>query len=86
MDFTLKEQKSAIGKVESVVPLRVAKGYADTEIVGTLLTNYKNVVDIGKTYGLSATDLVAVREKLRLQNNFLEYSYVAIMKRANGSP
>jgi hypothetical protein len=40
------------------------------------LTTYKKVVDIVKTYGLTKNDLEVVREKLRLQNNFLEYSYI----------
>lgn len=40
------------------------------------LTNYKNVVDIPKMYGVSKHDLQAVKEKIRLQNNFLEFSYV----------
>jgi hypothetical protein len=75
MDFTLKQQKSAIGAVDCVVPSRVAKGYADTEAVGAL-TSYKKVVDITKTYGLSTFDLAMVKEKLRKQSNFLEYSYV----------
>lgn len=76
MNSTVKQQKSAIGAVESVVPLRVAKVYADTEAVGAPLTSYKKVVDITKTYGLSAFDLAMVKEKLRKQSNFLEYSYV----------
>ncbi|MDD3597948.1 replication endonuclease [Sulfuricurvum sp.] len=40
------------------------------------LTTYKKVVDIVKTYGLTKNDLEVVREKLRLQNNFLQYSYI----------
>jgi hypothetical protein len=40
------------------------------------LTTYKKVVDIVKTYGLTQNDLAVVHEKLRLQNNFLEFSYV----------
>jgi hypothetical protein len=40
------------------------------------LTTYKKVVDNLKTYGLTAYDLMVVREKLRLQNNFLEFSYI----------
>ena len=76
MNFTLIQQKSAIGKVDCVVPLRLSKGGADTEAVGTPLTSYKNVVDKLKTYGLSIIDLAVVREKLRQQSNFLQYSYV----------
>jgi hypothetical protein len=76
MNSTLIQQKSAIGKVDSVVPLRLSKGDADTEAVGAPLTNYKNVVDMTKTYGLSSNDLAVVREKLRQQSNFLDYSYV----------
>ena len=41
-----------------------------------LLTNYKKDVDISKNYGLTTYDLQAVKEKIRLQNNFLEFSYV----------
>ncbi len=40
------------------------------------LTTYKKVVDIVRTYGLYENDLAVVREKLRRQNNFLEYSYI----------
>lgn len=40
------------------------------------LTTYKKVVDNLKTYGLTANDLTAVREKLRLQSNFLDFSYI----------
>lgn len=41
------------------------------------LTTYKNVVDIVRTYGLYKHDLEFVREKLRRQNNFLEFSYIS---------
>jgi hypothetical protein len=41
------------------------------------LTTYKKVVDIVRTYGLYKHDLESVREKLRRQNNFLEYSYIS---------
>ncbi len=40
------------------------------------LTNYKNVVDIPKKYGVSANDLKAVEAKLKSQNNFLNFSYI----------
>ncbi|MDD3769247.1 MAG: replication endonuclease [Sulfuricurvum sp.] len=40
------------------------------------MTTYKKVVDIVRTYGLTQNDLAVVREKLRKQNNFLEYSYI----------
>jgi len=48
------------------------------EQVGLLssLTIYKNVVDIPRTYGLSANDFAKVKEKLRKQKNFLDFSYV----------
>jgi hypothetical protein len=50
---------------------------ASADVVGVSpLTTYKKVVDIVKTYGLTKNDLEVVREKLRLQNNFLEYSYI----------
>jgi len=41
------------------------------------LTTYKKVVDIPNTYGLSEEDLDEVNDKLRQQNNFLEYSYIS---------
>lgn len=40
------------------------------------LTTYKKVVDIVKTYGLTKNDLAVVREKLRKQSNFLNFSYI----------
>ncbi|QFR49863.1 replication endonuclease [Sulfurimonas lithotrophica] len=40
------------------------------------LTNYKKDVDIFKKYGVSKSDLVSVKLKIRKQENFLKYSYV----------
>lgn len=40
------------------------------------LTNYKKVVDISKKYGVSASDLLFTKSKIKKQNDFLEYSYV----------
>jgi len=40
------------------------------------LTNYKKVVDIVRMYGLSEGDLISVKQKIRKQNNFLNYSYL----------
>lgn len=70
------QHKSATGKMDGVVPSRISEGDADTCAEGAPLTNYKNVVDIRKSYGLSANDLAVVREKIRKQKNFLAYSYV----------
>lgn len=40
------------------------------------LTNYKKDVDIYKKYGISKSDLVSVELKLKLQEEFLKYSYI----------
>ena len=41
-----------------------------------LLTNYKKVVDISKTYGLTKDDLVMTKLKIKNQSNFLDYSFI----------
>ena len=58
----------------TVTPFSVREVATSTEPL--FLTTYKKVVDNLKTYGLTAYDLTVVREKLRLQNNFLEFSYI----------
>lgn len=40
------------------------------------LTNYKKDVDVFKKYGVSNSDLVSVKLKIKKQKNFLKYSYV----------
>lgn len=40
------------------------------------LTTYKKVVDKFRTYGLYSNDLAVVREKIKKQNDFLEFSYI----------
>ncbi len=40
------------------------------------LTNYKNVVDIPKIYGLTNDDLRVANDKIKRQSDFLEYSYI----------
>jgi len=42
----------------------------------TPLTNYKKDVDIFRKYGLTKSDLISVKMKLKKQENFLKYSYV----------
>jgi hypothetical protein len=80
MDDTEISIKLSINEVADVSPERGAHALArgcSADVVGALpLTTYKKVVDIVKTYGLTKNDLEVVREKLRLQNNFLEYSYI----------
>lgn len=43
---------------------------------GVALTNYKKVVDISLRYGLSKSNLNAVRDKIAKQSDFLTYSYI----------
>lgn len=40
------------------------------------LTNYKNVVDTPRIYGLTADDLKVAKAKIKAQSDFLEYSYI----------
>ena len=79
MDNTRLSLKESINSCVAVVAERggplCGLGSAGTDY-SLPLTTYKKVVDKIKTYGLTASDLMVVREKLRLQNNFLEYSYV----------
>ncbi len=42
----------------------------------TPLTNYKNVVDISRIYGLTADDLEIAKTKIKKQSDFLDFSYV----------
>jgi len=40
------------------------------------LTTYKKVVDISKKYGVSQSDLLSVKIKIKRQEDFLKYSYI----------
>jgi len=79
MDDTPLSLKAGVNSCEAVVAERGCSlcglGSAGTGCSSSL-TTYKKVVDIVRTYGLSVNDLAVVREKLRRQNNFLEYSYI----------
>ena len=79
MDNTELSLKVGVNSCEAVVaergcPQGCGLGSAGTDRLS--LTTYKKVVDIVRTYGLTQNDLAVVREKLRKQNNFLEYSYI----------
>lgn len=54
----------------------LAAGRCSSRLCPTPLTNYKNVVDISKMYGLSNSDLLATKAKIKSQSDFLEYSYI----------
>lgn len=80
MDNTELSLKVGVNSCEAVVaergcPQGCGLGSAGTDRLSSL-TTYKKVVDIVRTYGLTQNDLAVVREKLRKQNNFLEYSYI----------
>lgn len=75
--LSLKMSVNVVADVSTESGSRRSVGLDYVDIVGDLpLTTYKKVVDNLKTYGLTANDLMVVREKLRLQNNFLEFSYI----------
>lgn len=74
--LSLKEPIS-VADVSNIAFRGLCPSASDSDTVGiSSLTIYKNVVDNSKTYGLDENDLEYVREKLRNQNNFLEFSYV----------
>jgi len=76
--LSLKMSVNSAADLSSSASLRLCRLKGGSDLVGALpLTTYKKVVDIIRTYGLYKHDLEAVREKLRRQNNFLEYSYIS---------
>ncbi|MDO9303852.1 MAG: replication endonuclease [Sulfuricurvum sp.] len=75
--LSLKVSINEVGDVSTEQGFRRSVGDGYVDIVGDLpLTTYKKVVDKVRTYGLYPNDLVVVREKLRLQDNFLKFSYI----------
>lgn len=80
MDDTKLSLKESINvaDVSSSAFLRLCRCTGGSDTLGIPpLTTYKKVVDIIRTYGLYKHDLEFVREKLRRQSNFLEYSYIS---------
>lgn len=80
MDDTQTSLKMSVISGGSVSPqiqgLWPRIGETDTVSLSSPLTIYKNVVDKPKTYGMDQHDLSKVRDKLRNQNNFLNFSYI----------
>jgi len=82
MDNTALSLKESIsGSADLGLPefLRLCRPHEGADSFGepSSLTTYKKVVDNLITYGLYEDDLDEVNEKLRQQNNFLEYSYIS---------
>lgn len=80
MDDTQLSLKMSVNSCEAVVaergcPKGFGLGSAGTNRSSSL-TTYKKVVDIVRTYGLYKNDLAVVYDKLRLQNIFLENSFI----------
>lgn len=75
-EISIKVSINEVADVSNEMGPRRGCGVISADMVGSPLTTYKKVVDIAKTYGLTADDLAVVREKLRRQSNFLEYSYI----------
>ncbi|MBD3830716.1 MAG: replication endonuclease [Arcobacter sp.] len=76
MDYT----KQLINNVEIEDKKQsVCTTFEQTDSSLSSLTTYKKVVDISnknKIYGLSESDYLEVKEKIRKQNCFLEYNYI----------
>lgn len=75
--ISLKVSINEVGDVSTEQGFRRSVGDGYVDIVGDLpLTTYKKVVDKFRTYGLYSNDLEVVREKIKKQNDFLEFSYI----------
>ena len=69
-------QKSIKEKYEPLLLKEAPHHCGDFEELKAPLTNYKKHVDIYKKYGLTESDLVSVKLKIKKQENFLKNSYV----------
>jgi hypothetical protein len=85
VDDTTVERKSSLNRSSCVSkretpPPQAGSILEKPERCGALnaspLTNYKNVVDIQKKYGVSKSDLLSVKLKIKQQENFLKFSYI----------
>ncbi len=76
--LSLKMSLNNVADVSNSASVRLCRCTGGSDTLGiSPLTTYKKVVDNLITYGLYEDDLDEVNEKLRQQNNFLEYSYIS---------